>query len=364
MNRIDGKHFSAITASSNHNCKISNENQEYSYLCVDSFIKDIVSARALTSALEIGLIDDLLQHQPCNFHDLDARLKIEPRGLRLLIDLLHAGCVVAEQDGHLKLSKSFTAAMQYRDLLETKLYFANLVAPDFINMFTALITDPRRFFEQAKIFELFSYQRCFHPSQENYSHTARWMRITTALTRYETAVCMKHHDFSRHRLQLDIGGNSGEFVLRICKTHSNIRATVYDLPLVCDIGARHLLYEPEASRISFIKVNGAGEQMPQGYDLISFKSMLHDWPDIEMEEFLVQAYHSLTPGGTLLIFERGCFDVSDTLPPYSIIPFLLFFRSYRPAAIYKSCLEKLCFRDIKIVEIQLEMPFILITANK
>lgn len=343
---------------------MNNEDQESGYLCVDSFMGDIVSARALTSALEIGLINDLMQYQPCSFHNLNARLKIEPRGLRLLIDLLRASRVIDEQDEYLKLGGQFITAMQYRDLLETKLYFANLVAPDFLNFFTVLITNPHQFFEQAKIFELFSYKRCFHPTQENYSLTARWMKITTALTKYEARVCMKHHDFSRHQRQLDIGGNSGEFVLRICKDHPNIHATVYDLPLVCDIGIQHVLAEPEAERIQFIKANGSGEQIPQGFDLISFKSMLHDWPDNEMNEFLTKAYKSLDPGGTLLIFERGQIEVGDTLPPYSIIPFLLFFRSYRTTGCYKTCLEKLGFHDIEVVEIQLEMPFILITAIK
>ena len=302
---------------------------EYEYLCVDRFMEDMVSARALTSAFEIGLINDLLEHQPCRVESLFARLKIEKRGLCLLIDLLRANHVVAKCDETISLSQQFEAALKYRELIEAKLYFANLVAPDFLNLFPALIADPNYFFERARVFELFSYQRCFDPNEENYALTARWMRITTALTKYEASACMIQHDFSKYRHQLDIGGNSGEFVLRICKAHPNMRATVYDLPLVCDIGARHVQLEPEADRIQFIKVAETGEAIPQGYDLISFKSMLHDWPDAEMEGFLDQAYRSLDVGGTILIFERGRFIVGDAVPPYSDIPFMLFFRSYR-----------------------------------
>jgi hypothetical protein len=92
--------------------------------------------------------------------------------------------------------------------------------------------------------------------------------------------------------------------------------------------------------------------------------MLHDWPDHEMEAFLAKAYDSLDVGGTLLIFERGKMEIGDTLPAYSNIPFLLFFRSYRSPVSYKSCLEKMGFHDIEMVEIQLETLFILITAKK
>jgi len=340
------------------------KSQPLDYLCVDRFMVDFVSARALTSALEIGLIDDLLQFPSCSFDKLNSRLKIEPRGLSLLIGLLRTSRVINQQNDSLMLTKAFIDALQYRDLLEAKLYFANLVAPDFINLFTALITNPRQFFEQAKIFELFSYQRCFQANDQNYSLTARWMQITTALTKYEALVCMSYYDFSRHRHQLDFGGNSGEFALRICKANPNLHAIVYDLPLVCDIGVQHIGTEPEAARIGFFKVNGSEQNIPQGFDLITFKSMLHDWPDHEMEAFLAKAYDSLDVGGTLLIFERGQMEIVDALPDYSIIPFLLFFRSYRLPEHYKACLENLGFNDIEIIEIQLETLFILITARK
>ena len=338
--------------------------QEFGYLCVDRFMEDMVSARALTSAFEIGLINDLLKNQPCRIDDFYARSKVEKAGLCLLIDLLRASQVIAQCDETISLSQHFLVALQYRDLIEAKLYFANLVAPDFLNLFPALIANPDLFFQQAKIFELFSYQRCFDPSEENYALTARWMRITTALTKYEASACIAQHDFSKYRRQLDIGGNSGEFVLRICKAHPDMHATVYDLPLVCDIGARHIQSEPEAGRIQFIKVAETGGTIPQGYDLISFKSMLHDWPDAEMEGFLDQAYRSLDVGGTILIFERGRFIIGETVPPYSAIPFMLFFRSYRSSSCYQICLEQLGFQDITVAEIQLEMPFILITARK
>ena len=72
------------------------------------------------------------------------------------------------------------------------------------------------------------------------------MRFTTALTRYESGACIANHDFSPYERMLDVGGNSGEFALRVCQRHSRLRATVYDLPLVCDIGERHVRAEPEA----------------------------------------------------------------------------------------------------------------------
>jgi SAM-dependent methyltransferase len=334
------------------------------YLCVDSFMKTAVYARALASAFELRLIDYLSENQASTLDDLKKGFAGDDRGLHLLLNLLRANRVIEEDNGTIKLSPEFLKALEYRDLLEAKLEFAHFVLPDFSDLFTALITSPDQFGPNSRTFELFCYQRAFDYSPENYELTKRWMRITTALTKYEAQVCMKYHDFSRYRRLLDIGGNSGEFVLRICKNHPNIHATVLDLPLVCQVGLEHLQSEPEADRISFIKGNGLTDELPKGFDLISFKSMLHDWPEKEARQFIAKVSQSLQQGGTLLIFERGPIEIGQTTLPYSMIPFLLFFRSFRSPAIYREQLKTLGFQDIEIQRIDLEMPFYLVTATK
>jgi len=153
-------------------------------------------------------------------------------------------------------------------------------------------------------------------------------------------------------------------VLQLCRHHSELRGTVLDLPLVCEIGMEHVLAEPEHPRISFIKADVRSDPLPLGYDLITFKSMLHDWPAQEARQFIDKAARSLSPGGMLLIFERGPFQIEDAAPPMSMLPLLLFFRSYRAPDNYVSQLQALGFRDVGQQEIQLDSRFFLITARK
>ena len=334
------------------------------YLCVDSFMKTVVDARALATAFEMRLIDYLSENQASTPDDLKKGFAGDDRGLQFILNLLKANRVIEENKGKISLSTEFQQALQYRDLLEAKLEFAHFVLPDFSDLFTTLIMSADQFGPNSRTFELFCYQKCFEYSPENYELTKRWMRITTALTTYEAQACMKYHDFSQYRRILDIGGNSGEFVLRICRNYPSIHATVLDLPLVCEVGLEHLRSEPEAERISFIKGNALADELPKGFDLISFKSMLHDWPEIEAKQFITRAGQFLQPGGTLLIFERGPIEVSETTLPYSMIPFLLFFRSFRSPKVYREQLETLGFQDIEIQRIDLEMPFYLVTARK
>lgn len=348
----------------NDKTHISDEINVYDYLCVDAFIKSVVDARALGTAFELGVIDYIVEHQPCTFDRLKTKFDIDGRGLRLLLDLLTANCAIEESHRKITLTRQFEKAIQYRDLMQVKIEFANLVVSDFADLFTVLIKRPDQFHHHARVFNLFDYNKCFEYSPENYEQTRRWVRITTSLTKYESRACMAHHDFGRYHRILDIGGNSGEFALQICRKTPGVTTTVFDLPLVCDIGKEHVRPEPEAERITFVKGNAFASHLPKGFDLIIFKSMLHDWPEKEARQLIQKASQSMEPGGTLLIFERGPIEPAETTLPYSIIPFLLFFRSFRSPKIYREQLEKSGFKDIEVQRIDLEMPFFLITATK
>ena len=199
-------------------------------------------------------------------------------------------------------------ALEFRDLLELKSALANSAAYDFLDHFSDLVYRPNQFFLKAKLFRLFSYDRCLSHSRENYEATKRWMRITTTLTKYESHACIKYHNFDRHKNILDIGGYSGEFVLQICRKYPAIQATVFDLPLVCEIGQEHIQHEPEASREPIA---------------VTRESLL-----------------------------------------YSMIPFLLFSHSFRPPIFYEKQLEGLDFQNIKVTRICLDTQFFIITATK
>jgi ubiquinone/menaquinone biosynthesis C-methylase UbiE len=255
-------------------------------------------------------------------------------------------------------------ALQYRDLLESRITFAAAVLADCHDLFTELLARPGEFMARSKVFEMFRYDLAMEETAANYQATVRWMQFTTGLTKYEAQACIRHFDFSRHRRMLDIGGNSGEFALRVCKAHAAIETLVFDLPVVCEVGRDHVSTEPEASRISFHKGDARTAPLPEGCDLVSFKSFLHDWPEDETDVMLKRATDALAPGGSLLIFERGVVEAPETALPYSMIPGLLFLHFYRDADFYTGRLAALGYNDIQVQEIDLEMPFQLITAKK
>jgi SAM-dependent methyltransferase len=132
---------------------------------------------------------------------------------------------------------------------------------------------------------------------------------------------------------------------------------VFDLPLVCDVGLSHIRSEPEATRVSFVKGDALTDPLPGGFDLVMFKSMLHDWPEKEARMLIVRGAQALKPGGTLLIFERAPFDTEKGELPYSAIPMLLFLHAFRGPAFYQDQMGSLGFEGIVVKQLDLEMPF-------
>ena len=333
------------------------------YLVVDDFLRDLVGTRGLKTALDRGVVD-ALDDAPKSIAELANHLHGDQSGARLLIGILTASGVVEETEDSVMLTSRFKHALQYRDLLETKLDFAGFVLLDFIDRFDHLVTDSARFQHEAQLFRLFDYQKAKNPTAQSYAWTKVWMRLTTSLTRYEAKGALNLYDFGKHRHLLDIGGNSGEFVLRICKAHQNLLATVMDLPVVCEFGQDHILSEPERERIRFLAGSALIDPIPQVYDLICFKSMLHDWPEGEVGMFLQRAAEALVPGGTLLIYERGPLEFTNSSLSIGQLPILLFSRWYRTEKLYWEQLEGLGFKGITVRHLQLDSPFFLLTAHK
>jgi SAM-dependent methyltransferase len=334
------------------------------FLCVDDFIGDIFSARALATAFEIGFIDYLIRNEPSPLDVIARHVGADRRGMQLLAGMLRESRVLDDRNGALTLSSAFTYALRFRDLMEMKLAVSNFAAHDFLDFFSSLVSRPGEFMGKSRFVRLFSYGKCFEATRENVESTRQWMRITTTLTKYESQACLKYYDFGRHKRILDIGGNSGEFVLRICRAHPGIEAAVFDLPVVCAVGRQHVGSEPEASRISFVEGNALTDDLPEGVDLITFKSMLHDWPEKEARQLIERAVGALAPGGRLLVFERGPLEEGRQAMSYAGIPMLIFFHSFRAPTLYQEQFAELGLEDITVKKLCLDTPFFIVTAKK
>lgn len=332
---------------------------------VDRFLESEAAAHALTFALASGLIDRLARRSETTAAGLADELRLAPPQYACLTGLLiGAGIAVEPAPGRIALSKAFRAVLPCRDLIEAKLAFAAAASEDLRRHFSAFVADLPAFMAVSRTFELFRYDRCFEITPENLDAARRWVAYTTCLTRYEAGPCLDRIELGRYRRLLDLGGNSGEFAAQACRRAPSLIATVFDLPVVCALGRENLAGRPEGARVSFRPGDMRRDLLPEGHDLITFKSVLHDWPAIEARALLGRAGQALTPGGRVVIYERAPMPLRERAPGYVQSADLVFQPFFREADFYVATLETLGFVEARVRRIALETPFHLIEARK
>jgi len=338
----------------------------WDFLSVNAFLGSEMDARAIKSALELGLIDALFVEGARSLATLSVARRVHPRGLALLVDMLEVNGVVGRNGDIVELTPEFRAAFRFRDLLESRIAFADLVWPDIHNLFTPLLNDLPQFMARSKVFDLFRYDRCIEVTEANLAATRAWTKFTTCLTKYEAGALLDEVDLTGVRDHIDLGGNTGEFALRVCQRRAELSATVVDLPVVCELGRRHIqafATPDEAARIAFFPTDMRVGALPKAADLVSFKSVLHDWPDDDASHLLERARGLTRPGGRILIFERAPIDVRGRRIPYVMAPDLVFLHFLRPADLYVGKLAELGFVEIEHRRLELDIGFHLVTAR-
>lgn len=335
----------------------------FEFLRIEPFIATELGARALTIAFRIGIIDRLADSDEESVNSLAAATGLPPVGLALELGLLGGAGITRRNGERVRLTAAFREALAFRDLLEAKLGFLEFALPDIHRHFEALLRGPGDFMGRSRVFDLFRYDRCLEVTPENLAATARWVGYTTALTRYEAEGALAVHDFAGHVRLLDVGGNSGEFARQICRRHGALSATVLDLPVVCELGRRNLAGAPEAARIAFAAADMRRDPLPPGHDVVTFKSVLHDWPRDEAAGLIRKAADALTPGGTLLVYERGPIDPEAPMP-YAMVANLPFLHFLRTPDLYTQTLARMGFEEIRVTPVELDMPFFAVSARK
>jgi ubiquinone/menaquinone biosynthesis C-methylase UbiE len=125
----------------------------------------------------------------------------------------------------------------------------------------------------------------------------------TSMTRLVAQDVLRAYDFSAAGKVLDVGGGAGTMLIEILRAHPTAKGCVLDLPR-CEMSARQAIANADlALRAGFVAADFF-MGLPQGFDTLVLKSILHNWDDARCAVLLAHCQRALAPSGRLLIVER------------------------------------------------------------
>lgn len=113
----------------------------------------------------------------------------------------------------------------------------------------------------------------------------------------------RHYDFRGVTHVLDVGGGSACFMVAAAQAHPHLRATVLELPAMCEAAQGYIRAGGVADRVQTCAVDMFRQPWPRGCDALFFSNVWHDWNVRTCQWLAARAYETLPPGGRILLHE-------------------------------------------------------------
>jgi DNA-binding HxlR family transcriptional regulator len=103
---------------------------------------------------------------------------------------------------------------------------------------------------------------------------------------------------------LDVGGGDGTVAEALLRSNPLLSCDIFNLPAACPLVEERAHVAGLQERLGTVAGDFLTEPLPEGYDVLSFVRVLHDWPADVARTLLEKAKYALPPGGRLVICEE------------------------------------------------------------
>lgn len=331
--------------------------------CLEYFLDDFLKVQFITELNRMKLTDILGSNKAQTIEEINSYLKIDEFGLKTFLEILSSFDVIEIKDGRYCLTDSFQKATSDREYFKARLNYSRLVFSDISNNLGKMITTGN-LLSEGIMGSFWKYPDNVASSDEKkIKNTERWVKFMSALTKQDSDSCIDNYDFSQHKNILELGGNSGEFAIHICKRYKDTHIEIIDLPDVAKIGEENVRKKGYAQNISFMPGDFFTGRFPEKKDLIMLKSVLVDWEFGKVKTLLEKCYESLDFGGKILICEHEKIDLKKKGELDKNIIFWNFLKYFKDKKFYESLLSEIGFREINSCSI-CKNGFMIISARK
>jgi sugar phosphate isomerase/epimerase/SAM-dependent methyltransferase len=273
-------------------------------------IMDMASAffesAALFAASDLGVFKQLAGGDGTSLEPLADVLKLDPHGLRLLLDACVAIGLLAKSDNG-----------QYRNAPDTEAF---LVPGKRGDLSQAIRYNRDVYDAWGKLAEL---ARTGKPVERPELHLGDDPNRTRdfVLAMHGRALAMApllipSLDLAGRARMLDAGGGPGTFAVLAAQANPGLHCTVLDLPDVAAIAGELIAQQGMTDRVDTLPGDYHTTPFPQGMDAINFLGVLHQESPASIQDLFKRAYAALKPGGVVHVLDMMT-DASHTQPRFS-----------------------------------------------
>lgn len=268
---------------------------------------------SITVAVELGLFE-ALRESPATSEELARRLELNPRGTRLLLQLLVSLGALVLHDGSFQL-----APLARNYLLSDSPFFWGHVwslsidlSPIHAKLRDMLLTKPRAPTANAPS----SPEEPVAAWESGQIDLERAGRIARFMNSHSMAAAVglaRASSFESANRLLDVGGGSGCFSIALAQRNPQLRCTVMDLPAMCRWAQDYIDAAGVRDRVDTRGIDMFREDWPRGYDAIFFSNIFHDWSFETCAKLAASAYAALLEAGRVYLHEM-LLDDTGTAP--------------------------------------------------
>jgi demethylspheroidene O-methyltransferase len=255
-----------------------------------------VYAQVLMAAVELRLLERLLE-APRTAPQLAADLGLaEPAMHRLLKATTALGLTIRRGEERYGLGLKGAALLgnpgALRMIAHHRLLYADLADP------VALLRGEGR---PTRLQDYWGYAISEHPeANDRVDAYSELMAESLSLVVEDVLAA---YPFARHRVMLDVGGGTGQFIRAVAAATPGLTFQLFDLPPVCALASRRFTEAGLEDRVRIVPGNARVGPIAGGADLATLIRVLHDHDDADAQAILDGIFQALPPGGTLLIAE-------------------------------------------------------------
>ncbi|HEY0497147.1 MAG TPA: methyltransferase [Kutzneria sp.] len=252
-------------------------------------------AKALLTAVELGLFDTLHETGPLAEEDIRARLKLHGRGLSDFLNLLTA-LELLTRDAEGRYGNA-TGADRY--LVRGKSsYVGGFLERSNRNLYPAWgkLGEALRTGQQQSGSD-------FTTVTKNPHILRQFIGMMDALTQVLGPALIEAFDWSDAKSVLDVGGARGNLCSQIVKAQPHLAGHVLDLPEMEPFFDEHAAALGLSDRLTFHGGSFFERELPPA-DVVVLGHVLHDWDREQRGHLITKAYRAVNPGGALIVYDR------------------------------------------------------------